>query len=106
MAIGGDYPVPITVNGFLCRNCADVSKAQKNVDPADPDGVKARAKEALGVNDLKKPQNIFNAQKIDEAVAARQAAGERGTNANIAARGYESGGYSPPPPGSLVNLSA
>ncbi|MET3898392.1 hypothetical protein ABIB57_002341 [Devosia sp. UYZn731] len=38
MAISSDYPRPITVNGFLCRNCDDVSEAKKFIDPAKPTG--------------------------------------------------------------------
>jgi len=36
MAISSDYPRPITVNGYVCRNCDDVSKAKRNEDPAKP----------------------------------------------------------------------
>lgn len=35
MAISSDYPRPITVNGYVCRNCDDVSKAKRNVDPTE-----------------------------------------------------------------------
>jgi hypothetical protein len=38
MAIATDYPRPITVNGYLCRNCDDVANAKRNIDPAAPDG--------------------------------------------------------------------
>ena len=38
MAITTDYPRPITVNGYLCRNCDDVSNAKKNIDPAEANG--------------------------------------------------------------------
>lgn len=34
MAISSDYPKPITVNGYVCRNCDDVSKAKKFEDPS------------------------------------------------------------------------
>ena len=37
MAIGSDYPRPITVNGYVCRNCDDVANAKRNIDPAAPD---------------------------------------------------------------------
>lgn len=37
MAISTDYPRPITVNGYLCRNCDDVADAKRNIDPAAPD---------------------------------------------------------------------
>ena len=37
MAIPGDYPKPVMVNGYLCNNCTDVANAKKFVDPAHPD---------------------------------------------------------------------
>jgi len=36
MAIGTDYPTPVTVNGFQCKNCTDVDYAKKHIDPAHP----------------------------------------------------------------------
>ena len=36
MAISGDYPAPVFVNGYACNNCAQVAEAKKGVDPADP----------------------------------------------------------------------
>lgn len=36
MAINGDYPRPVTVNGFSCKNCTDVDYAKKHIDPAHP----------------------------------------------------------------------
>ena len=36
MSISGDYPQPVTVNGFTCRNCTDVDYARKHIDPAHP----------------------------------------------------------------------
>ena len=41
MAISTDYPRPINVNGYVCRNCDDVSDAKKFIDPAAPKGVAA-----------------------------------------------------------------
>jgi hypothetical protein len=38
MAISSDYTRPVYVNGYACRNCADVSRAERNVDPKDPTG--------------------------------------------------------------------
>jgi hypothetical protein len=47
MAISGDYPHPVTVNGYSCRNCTDVDYARKHIDPAHPKsgpyGVNAKA---------------------------------------------------------------
>ncbi|WP_157083098.1 hypothetical protein [Novosphingobium lentum] len=50
MAISTNYPLPVIVNGFSCRNCSEVDQAQKNIDPADP------LAGPFGVNDPKKPQ--------------------------------------------------
>jgi hypothetical protein len=36
MAINSDYSQPVTVNGFSCRNCQDVSLAKRNIDPEHP----------------------------------------------------------------------
>jgi hypothetical protein len=36
MAISGDYPQPVYVNGFSCKNCTDVDYAKKHIDPAHP----------------------------------------------------------------------
>lgn len=36
MAISGDYPHPVQVNGFMCKNCTDVDYAKKHIDPAHP----------------------------------------------------------------------
>jgi hypothetical protein len=36
MSINGDYPQPVTVNGFSCKNCTDVDYANKHIDPAHP----------------------------------------------------------------------
>jgi len=31
-----NYPNPVTVNGYSCKNCTDVDYAKKNIDPAHP----------------------------------------------------------------------
>jgi hypothetical protein len=31
-----NYPQPVYVNGFICRNCTDVDNAKKHIDPAHP----------------------------------------------------------------------
>lgn len=36
MTISGTYSAPVTVNGYSCRSCADVSRAEKHIDPAKP----------------------------------------------------------------------
>jgi len=44
-----NYPSPVTVNGYSCKNCTDVDYAKKNIDPAHPkDG-------PFGVNSKDKP---------------------------------------------------
>jgi hypothetical protein len=37
MSIGStNYPQAVQVNGFTCRNCTDVDRAKKHIDPAHP----------------------------------------------------------------------
>ena len=43
--IGQNYPSPVTVNGFSCRNCTDVDYAKRHIDPAKPE------KGPYGLND-------------------------------------------------------
>ena len=31
-----NYPQPVQVNGFSCRNCSDVDLAKKHIDPQHP----------------------------------------------------------------------
>ena len=31
-----NYPSPVTVNGYSCKNCTDVDYAKKNIDPSHP----------------------------------------------------------------------
>ncbi|HEX3366862.1 hypothetical protein [Phenylobacterium sp.] len=31
-----NYPTPVTVNGYSCKNCTDVDYAKKHIDPAHP----------------------------------------------------------------------
>ena len=36
MAVSVNYPTPVWVNGYQCRNCSDVDLAKKHIDPAHP----------------------------------------------------------------------
>lgn len=36
MSISGDYPSPVMVNGYSCKNCTEVDLAKKHIDPAHP----------------------------------------------------------------------
>ena len=31
-----NYPSPVTVNGYSCKNCTDVDNAKRNIDPSHP----------------------------------------------------------------------
>jgi hypothetical protein len=31
-----NYPNPVTVNGYSCKNCTEVDEAKKHIDPAHP----------------------------------------------------------------------
>ena len=55
-----NYPNPVTVNGYSCKNCTDVDYAEKNIDPAHP------ADGPFGVNAKDKPAGPGAAAKPAE----------------------------------------
>lgn len=75
MAINGDYPQPVTVNGFSCKNCTDVDYAKKHIDPAHPKdgpyGVNAKNHELAkpGERDADKPRAVARKRWSDPGVA-------------------------------------
>jgi hypothetical protein len=72
MAVGSvNYPAPVQVNGFSCRNCSDVSLAQKNIDPAHP-GSGANNKDAATdpSRTAADPVRVAAAKKASDAAQA------------------------------------
>jgi hypothetical protein len=68
MAISGDYPSPVTVNGFSCRNCTDVDNAKKHIDPAHPSAG------PFGINDSNDDKNrAANVVKTHDKAAQKAA---------------------------------
>ena len=60
MAISGDYSTPVLVNGFQCRNCSEVDRAKRFVDPAHPEAG------PFGMNDRTKAKaSHFSAEARD-----------------------------------------
>lgn len=59
-----NYPSPVMVNGYSCRNCTEVDEAKKHVDPAHPqDG-------PFGVNAKTQPPSPNDPhQKADHGAA-------------------------------------
>ena len=57
MTISVNYPTPVEVNGYSCKNCTDVDFAKKHIDPAHPkDGpFGINAKDNPGHADPSKP---------------------------------------------------
>lgn len=75
MTISGNYPSPVFVNGYACMNCSDVSRAQKNIDPADPTkGVFDPSAKKIEANDKveKTEATLFDREKIAAALASAQ----------------------------------
>ncbi len=53
-----NYPTPVTVNGFSCKNCTDVDLAKKHIDPAHPkDG-------PYGIDAKNQPQSVLTPQPV------------------------------------------
>lgn len=104
MAISGDYSSPVTVNGFVCRNCSDVDRAKRHIDPADP------AAGPFGVNGSSKPgkpakttshfsAEARDAERLEALYRARRAAPVSPIAAAYAGNALPAGG-------SLVSRSA
>jgi hypothetical protein len=60
-----NYPSPVTVNGYSCKNCTDVDYAKKNIDPQHPkDG-------PFGVNAKDKPAVTFSGALAGVAASSK-----------------------------------
>ncbi|MFM9936789.1 MAG: hypothetical protein ACKVOL_11400 [Novosphingobium sp.] len=108
MAISGDYSSPVTVNGFSCRNCSDVDRAKRNIDPANPSAG------PFGMNDHSKTgkagaaKNHFSAQarQQDTMEALHKARNSAALSGAAAAYGVQAAGGLTPASGQLVSISA
>lgn len=103
MAISGTYASPVMVNGYSCRNCAEVAKAEHGVDPTDLMGSKRAADDADRAGETRdrfSPDARDSARLAElhrrevERVEARQA------SAALAAYGAQ-----PSPSGQFVHLA-
>jgi hypothetical protein len=97
MAISADYPTPVTVNGFTCKNCTDVDMAKKHIDPSHPkDG-------PFGINadPSKHPLDVRKAARHGPAVMFGGVLAGVGSFDPAKAPAYASGA-----PGAVLNISA
>lgn len=104
MAISTNYPSPIWVNGYACRNCGDVSLAQKNIDPAKPDAGPFGANQDKKTAAVEKLQKHFDAKAADDLKALEEA--HRRATQQIQPSFAAALGTQPLESGSIVNLSA
>lgn len=102
MTISGNYPSPVFVNGYACLNCADVSRAQKNIDPADATGGAFDAK-AGKVEASAKAEKLFDRDRIDATLAAAREADDRSRQQ---AHAITYGAPTAVPTGQLLDLRA
>jgi hypothetical protein len=108
MAISADFFPPLAINGYYpCLIPTDVSRAKKNIDPANPnDGPFAIYKpkdKPVDASHGQKP--IFDRDRIDAITrSARNSARVQPTDAG--AGGSDNGFDAPLTPGQMVNLSA
>lgn len=97
MAIGNvNYPHPVQVNGYQCRNCTDVDFANKRIDPQHP---------LSGPNDINAATDPTRKDSDPIKIEAAKKAAE--------AKGKQVTGYSPSGPntanadkGQLFSLNA
>lgn len=69
-----DYAAPIQVNGFTCRNCTDVSYANRQIDPAHPKSG------PYGVNADKDPSRTQDAVRFAGRLAGLDVGGSGGVD--------------------------
>ena len=65
--ISQNYPSPVTVNGFSCRNCTEVDYAKRYIDPVKPEAG------PYGMNDPErdKAASARLVKRMDELAADR-----------------------------------
>ncbi len=80
MSISVNYPTPVEVNGFSCKNCTDVDYAKKHIDPAHPKdgpfGINAQ-EPARGNPPAFRLDGIFSGQAVTPAAQPVPAVGTR-----------------------------
>lgn len=97
MAISGNYSSPVTVNGFTCRNCSDVARAEKHIDPARP------ASGPYGANDPKEAEkNHFSPEARNKALLEDLHKQQQAKTSQIAS---SYGAVQAIQPGQFVNIS-
>jgi hypothetical protein len=71
-----NYPSPVTVNGYACKNCTDVDYAKQHIDPAHPkDGpYRVNAKAQSTVSPRETPAVTFGSALAKVAPSANPAA--------------------------------
>lgn len=99
MSIGTNYPSPVWVNGYQCRNCTDVDNAKKHIDPDHPKSG------PFNVDAKSDPSRAFEpAVKLGGALADASTGGSSGS-ASGACSTCGPSQSSAPAPGARVDLS-
>lgn len=78
MAISTNYSSPVMVNGFSCRNCSEVDRAKRHIDPANP----AAGPFGLNAGKSEAAARVAKPEPVDRAaleLAHQQAAETRGS---------------------------
>ena len=75
-----NYPTPILVNGFRCKNCTDVDYAKKHIDPQHPKdgpyGINRSGNAGGATTDLTHgPAVVIDGRIVQPASATDKAAG-------------------------------
>lgn len=94
MQIGVNYPTPVTVNGFSCKNCSEVDTAKRHIDPQHP---RSGAYDADALSDPTRSQADKSRIAAQHAASAPKAEGYSAAGAKLSGSA---------PIGGLVNLVA
>lgn len=93
MTIGSDYPAPVLVNGYVCRNCTDVDFAKKMIDPDHPE---------YGPNRINAPRDTAARDQAVRFGGALARLDESSIQTDLAQRA----GQAPSPVGGRVDVTA
>jgi hypothetical protein len=95
-----NYPNPVTVNGYSCKNCTEVDEAKKHIDPAHPkDG-------PYGVNAKNQPPSPSDPATETKSKSDTPAVTFSGALAGLSQTSDSSAQPSAAQPGQKVNLFA
>lgn len=100
MVVSAVHSNPVMVNGHLCHNCSEVSRAKRGGFPDQAEDGAAKATSAAGANSsIRQPENRFAEEARDPAILQQAQ-----QQVMAAQRAYDAGNGTPTA-GNFVNIT-